>query len=215
MAEAEKKTPGRMSTGSRGTQEYPWFFSSGAEFREWLEQHHGHAPEIWVGFYKAKSSERGIAYQEALDQGLCYGWIDAIRIPVDDERLKIRFVPRRPHSNWSALNIKRAQELIDQGLMLPAGLKAFEERDREKAAAYAKAKQGKLEEAEEQLFQANKRAWAFFQTQPPGYRRVVSTWVSSAKMEPTRTGRLQALIQASERGERLDPYKAAQHHRKN
>jgi len=216
VSETEKKDgSGRTSTASRGTQENPWFFSSGDKFREWLEGHHAEAPEIWVGFYKVKSAHRGITYQEALDQALCYGWIDAIRIPVDDERLEIRFVLRRPHSNWSAVNIKRAQELIEEGLMRPAGLKVFEERDREKAAASAKAKEGKLDEAEKQKFQANEKAWAFFQAQPPGYGRVVGTWVSSAKTEPTRTGRLQQLIDASERGERLDPYKAAQHRRKS
>jgi uncharacterized protein YdeI (YjbR/CyaY-like superfamily) len=106
----------------------PIFFKSPAEFREWLERHHATARELWVGFYKKSSGKPNITWPESVDEALCFGWIDGLRKSADDMSYKIRFTPRRPRSDWSAVNVERARELNRQGRMRPSGLKAYEER---------------------------------------------------------------------------------------
>jgi uncharacterized protein YdeI (YjbR/CyaY-like superfamily) len=106
----------------------PLFFADSAEIRDWFEANHESADEIWVGLYKKGASKSGITMQEALDQALCYGWIDTKGMRIDDERWKVRFVPRRPNSNWSERNIARVEELIADGLMQEPGLRAYERR---------------------------------------------------------------------------------------
>src|SRR5512137_2479802 len=98
----------------------PHYFSSADKFHQWLEMHHTTAAELWVGFYKKSSGKPSITYQEALDEALCFGWIDGIRKTVDEERYTIRFTRRQPGSNWSNVNIKRANELIAERRMTPA-----------------------------------------------------------------------------------------------
>src|SRR5215472_13984843 len=153
----------------------PVFFRSADDVAGWLEQHHADAEEVWIGFYKTHASEKGVSYSEALDEALRYGWVDAVRQSIDDDRWAIRFTPRKPHSIWSAVNIKRVEELKEAGLMHPAGLKAYEERDQEKTGQYSYERQGGFDEASEQQFRANEKAWEFFQAQPPSYRRVVTS----------------------------------------
>ncbi len=180
------------------------FFGSPSEFREWLEQNHDSAKELWVGFYKKGSGKAGITWPEAVDQALCFGWIDGIRKRVDETSYTNRFTPRRRGSTWSAVNIKRVGELTELGLMRPAGLEAYEQRDETKAQLYSYERaESKLVEAYERQFREHERAWAFFSTQSPSYRRTSSWWIMSAKKEETRQRRLAALIEASERGEKL------------
>jgi uncharacterized protein YdeI (YjbR/CyaY-like superfamily) len=104
----------------------PRFFHSPEEMREWLEANHETAEELWVGLYKQGASKSGITMQGALDQALCFGWIDTKGMRIDDERWKVRFVRRRPGSNWSERNIARVEELIAEGRMHESGLRAFE-----------------------------------------------------------------------------------------
>jgi uncharacterized protein YdeI (YjbR/CyaY-like superfamily) len=104
----------------------PKFFDSPDEMRDWLEVNHETAEELWVGLYKKGASRSGITMQGALDQALCFGWIDTKGMRIDDERWKVRFVPRRPGSNWSERNIARVEELIAEGRMHESGLRAFE-----------------------------------------------------------------------------------------
>jgi hypothetical protein len=103
----------------------PTFFASPEEMRDWLEANHEGADELWVGLYKKDASKTGITMPEALDQALCYGWIDTKGRRIDDERWMVRFVPRRPKSNWSERNIARVEELIADGLMHEAGLRSL------------------------------------------------------------------------------------------
>lgn len=181
----------------------PTYFRAPAEFHRWLEKHHGDTAELFVGFYKKSSGEPSITYSEALDEALCFGWIDGVRKNVDETRYTIRFTPRRPKSKWSAVNIKRAEELKALGRMEPAGLAAFDGRDPGKAGySYEEALRA-LDGACEERFRAHPKAWGFFQAQPPGYRRTISFWIMSAKKEETRWRRLQQLIEGSARGERL------------
>jgi uncharacterized protein YdeI (YjbR/CyaY-like superfamily) len=177
----------------------PRFFATPAAFRAWLEEHHTRSAELVVGFYKKGSGKPSITWPESVDAALCFGWIDGIRRRVDELSYTIRFTPRKPASIWSAVNIKRVQELTKQGLMQPAGLQAFERRDEAKSAIYAYEQRNSavFPDSFEKQFRANKSAWDFFQSQPPWYRRTVTHWVISAKKEETRLRRLTTLIEDS------------------
>jgi len=179
----------------------PTFFASSSELRQWLAEHHAETKELWVGFYKKSSGKPSITWPEAVDEALCFGWIDGVRKSIDDVSYTIRFTPRKPRSIWSAVNIKRAKELTRLGLMRQAGLKAFEKRAEEKSGIYAyEQKNAELDDAYEQQFRANKKAWDFFQAQAPWYQRTATWWVISAKKEETRLRRLATLIEDSENG---------------
>jgi uncharacterized protein YdeI (YjbR/CyaY-like superfamily) len=164
------------------------YFQSSGDFRSWLAQNHDHCTELFVGFYKKASGKPSITYPEALDQALCFGWIDGVRKSVDALSYTVRFTPRKAKSYWSMVNTKRAKELIRLGLMEPPGLKAFQARDPSKSKRYS------FERENAKQFKANPKAWVFFQAQAPYYQRIATWWVISAKQEPTRLRRLQTLI---------------------
>jgi uncharacterized protein YdeI (YjbR/CyaY-like superfamily) len=178
----------------------PTFFATRADFRRWLEKHHETAPELLVGFYKKGSRKPSITWPESVDEALCFGWIDGIRRTIDGESYSIRFTPRRSRSNWSAVNLKRVEELTKLGRMHPAGLRAYEARDPARCAIYSYEQDIELSPADEARFRANKKAWAFFQEQAPYYRRAVGRWLMSAKKEETRLKRLATLIDDSAHG---------------
>lgn len=180
------------------------FFKSQAEFRKWLERNHDREDELWVGLFKKTSGKGGITYEEAVDQGLCWGWIDGLTKGVDDVSYKIRFTPRRKKSNWSAINVEKVKKLRRAGLMAPPGLEVFEARDRSVAPYSYEQEVRKLGPSYEKRFKAQKKAWAFFQAQPPGYRKTAALWVMSAKREETRLKRLDVLIEDSKSGLRLE-----------
>lgn len=180
------------------------FFETPADFRRWLDKNHGNAVELWLGFYKKNSGRPSITYHEALDEALCYGWIDGIRKAVDDISYTIRFTPRKPGSIWSLVNIRRVGELQSLGRMMPPGIAAFEARDKEKSKRYSYENHlRKLDGVYEKKFRAHQKAWEFYQSQAPWYRRTSSWWVLSAKQEETRARRLEKLIEYSEKGERI------------
>ena len=182
------------------------FFGSPAAFRRWLEENHALACELLVGFYKRDSQKPSITWPESVDEALCFGWIDGIRKRVDEVSYTIRFTPRKPTSNWSSVNIRRVHELTSLGLMHPAGLKAFERRDEKKSAIYSYEQRhsAKFTPELEKEFRANKKAWDFFRSQAPGYQKMATYWVMSAKREETRRGRLAKLMERYENGRRLD-----------
>jgi uncharacterized protein YdeI (YjbR/CyaY-like superfamily) len=176
------------------------FFSNPSKFHRWLDKHHDRESELWVGFYKKQSGKPSITYPEALDEALCYGWIDGIRKSIDEVSYKIRFTPRTAKSTWSLVNIKRVEELKRLGRVTASGLKAFETRDPKRSGIYSFENAPRnLDAAHEKKFQSNKPAWAFFQAQPPGYQRTASWYVMSAKKEETRMRRLVNLISESEK----------------
>ncbi len=180
------------------------FFSNQSKFHQWLDRNHDKKAELWVGFYKKQSGKPSVTYPEALDEALCYGWIDGVRKSIDEVSYKIRFTPRKAKSTWSLVNTKRVAELKRLGCMRASGLKAFENRDPKRSGIYSfENALRKLDAVYEKKFQSNKRAWAFFQAQPPGYQRTASWWVMSAKKEETRMRRLATLIGESEKGLRL------------
>jgi uncharacterized protein YdeI (YjbR/CyaY-like superfamily) len=178
------------------------FFTTPDAFRAWLEQHHAVEKELLVGFYKRDSGKPSITWPESVDCALSYGWIDGVRNSIDGISYQIRFTPRKLTSIWSAVNVKRVAELTRLGLMRPSGVKAFEARKGDKTGIYAyeQRKNAQLAPAYEKQFRANKKAWEFFQAQPPWYRRTASYRVISAKQEETRQKRLNQLIQDSAAG---------------
>lgn len=185
----------------------PVFFTKPWEFREWLQKNHDKASQIWVGFYKKSSGKSSITWQESVDEALCFGWIDSVRRSVSDTSYANRFTQRKIRSTWSAINIKRAKELIRLGRMQPAGLKAFERRTDERSAIYSYEQRhsAKLSGPFEKRFRANKKAWEFFRAQAPWYQRVAAFWVVSAKKEETRLKRLANLIKDSENQRTIPP----------
>jgi len=173
----------------------PTYFRSAAKFRSWLAENHADCTELLVGFYKKDSGKPSITYPEALDQALCFGWIDGVRKSVDTLSYTVRFTPRKKGSYWSKVNTKRATELVRLRLMQPAGLKAFAARDRAATTRYSfERANAKFPTAYRERFKAIAEAWAFFQSQAPYYQRVATWWVISAKQEETRLRRLQTLI---------------------
>jgi uncharacterized protein YdeI (YjbR/CyaY-like superfamily) len=180
------------------------FFESPAKLNAWFSKHHVDATELWLGFYKLGSGKRSVTWPESVDEALCFGWIDGVRKRIDEESYKIRFTPRKRGSIWSAVNLRRVQELELAGRMKPAGLNAFAARKEKRTGIYAyeQANAG-LDQASETKLKANKHAWEFWQAQPAGYRKLLSWRITSAKKDETRARRLQQLIEACERGERL------------
>ncbi len=98
------------------------YFESSPEWRRWLAKHGTQEGELWLGFYKKNSAKAGITYEEAVNEALCFGWIDGLTKRVDEDSYKIRFSPRKSKGNWSSYNVKRVEALISSGKMTPAGL---------------------------------------------------------------------------------------------
>jgi len=171
----------------------PRFFATAAAFRAWLEKNHASAAELVVGYSKRGSGRPSMTWPESVDEALCFGWIDGVRRSLDDERYQIRFTPRKPRSKWSAVNRRKAEALIADGRMHPAGLAAFEARAADTDYAYEKPRE-ELDGEPLSRLRANAAAWRFWQEQPPWYRRSASHWVASAKQEATRARRLETLI---------------------
>jgi len=161
------------------------FFETPGELRAWLEGHHATAPELWVGFYKKASGRRSLTWSQVVDEALCFGWIDGKAQRIDEHRYRQRLTPRRPNSNWSAVNIAKVAELRSQGRMTPAGETAFA--------------------AQEAAFRGHAAAWEWFSAQPPSYRTMATFWVVSAKRPDTRARRLATLIECSAERRRVPP----------
>ena len=182
----------------------PVFFASTEEFRAWLARHHASATELWVGFHKKHTGRPSLTWPESVDAALAFGWIDGVRRSLDSDAYVIRFTPRKRGSIWSNVNIRKATALIEAGLMHPAGLRAFEARDPKKSGIYSFERQHpRLNASEMKALRSNAAAWTFFQAQPPGYRRLTTHWVMSAKRAETRARRLRTLIEDSAAGRRI------------
>ena len=181
------------------------FFAKPVVFRAWLEKHHQTKREQWVGFHRKASGRPSITWPEAVDEALCFGWIDGLRKTIDAESYKIRFTPRRPTSNWSAINIRRMKELVREGRVRAAGVKAFQKRVPKRSGIYSyeNRRSATLNDAASRLFRAEIAAWEFFQRQTASYRQTAIWWVISAKRLQTKQNRLRKLIALSKIGRRL------------
>lgn len=185
----------------------PKFFKAPSDLRKWFEANHASVAELWVGFYKKDSGKPSITWPQSVDEALCFGWIDGIRKSIDDASYMIRFSPRKSSSTWSAVNIKRVGELIEQGQMRPGGLKAFEARQENRSGIYSyEQRSPELPDEYRKLLEKNSRAWEFFVAQPPSYRKAANWWVLSAKKEETRLRRLDELIEHSAHKQRIPQF---------
>jgi uncharacterized protein YdeI (YjbR/CyaY-like superfamily) len=182
----------------------PKFFKTAGEFHEWLLTNHSSQSELLVGFHKKDSGKTSVTYAEALDEALCFGWIDGVRRSVNATSYTIRFTPRKPKSIWSLVNVRHVERLTTEGRMQPSGLAAFALREDKRTGIYSfENKPRELSPEYQKQFKGNKKAWEFFQAQPGYFTRTSIFWVMSAKKDETRNRRLQQLIDASANGVRL------------
>ena len=186
---------------------HPITFETPEAFRAWLEQHHDTATELWVGFHRRSTGRPSMTWAEAVDEALCFGWIDGKAKRIDEGSWTIRFTPRRKGSVWSARNVGRVQELRRLGRMRPAGLRAFEARREDHSGIYSYEQRHRavLDPAFEARFRKRRKAWAWFEAKAPSYRQAAIRWVMTAKREETRERRLHQLIEASAAGTTVPP----------
>ena len=180
-------------------------FASAKAFRAWLAKHHAAERALLVRLYKVHALASGMGYSDALDEALCFGWIDGVRRSLDADSFSIRFTPRRKGSIWSSVNIEKVALLEAAGRMRAPGRAAFARREERRSRVYSfESEERQLDAVREKRFRANARAWKDFQTRPPWYRRVSIFWVVSAKREATRDRRLDILIDRCARGEQIE-----------
>ena len=185
----------------KDNQTIPTFFAKQSDFRKWLQKNHKKETELLVGFYKVGSGKPSMTWSQSVDEALCFGWIDGVRKSINKDSYQIRFTQRKPTSIWSAINIKKIEELTKQKLMQPAGLASFEKRMESKSKIYSYEKdEVELAPNLKRQFKANKKAWYYFQSLAPSYRKVSTHWVMSAKQETTQINRLNQLISDSAAG---------------
>lgn len=184
---------------NRPTREQVAVFPNQAAFRQWLESNHDSAADLWVGYYRKGAGRTSMTYPEAVEEALCFGWIDGLTYRIDEEVHANRFTRRRKGSNWSGPNIAKIAELKEAGRMHGAGLRAFEERDWRKDQPYLRDHplRQKLPPELETRIRTNPAAWTYWQAQRPSYRKEVAFWILSAKQEPTRERRMASLIEDS------------------
>jgi uncharacterized protein YdeI (YjbR/CyaY-like superfamily) len=178
------------------------WFASPTELRDWLDMHHGTAPELWVGMRPRSAGVPTVSWEEIVDEVLCVGWIDGIRKKADGGSV-IRITPRRPGSNWSARNVARVEALRAEGRMRPAGEAAFARRRDDRTGIYSFDGAWALDAEAEAALRRNPAGWAYWEALPAGHRRLATQWVMSAKRAETRDRRLTQLVQACAAGERL------------
>jgi len=182
----------------------PRAFRTPAGFRTWLSRNHSTATELIVRCYRTHAAARGMTYAQALDEALCFGWIDGVRRSLDADSFSIRFSPRKSRSIWSLVNVAHVERLTRAGRMTDSGLAAFNARDERCTGVYSfERPAAALTPAYTRRFRADKTAWAWFQSQPPGYRRTSVHWVMSATREETRMRRLHVLIACSGEATRI------------
>lgn len=192
---------------TRPTRDVVRRFDTAGDFRLWLEKHHDTATALWIGYYKKGVPKTAMTYPQAVEEALCFGWIDGITYRIDDEMTATRFTPRRRSSSWSAVNIARVAALTAAGRMHAAGLRAFEGRDRRRDAVYSYERPAmELEPVWLARFRADDAAWAGWQAETPSYRRTASYWVMSAKRPETRLRRFETLLTDSAAGRRVKPF---------
>jgi uncharacterized protein YdeI (YjbR/CyaY-like superfamily) len=187
-----------------GAAAKPIYFRTAEAFRGWLVKQHATAREVVVGFYKKDSGRCGLTYPEALDEALCFGWIDGVKRSDGPEGYTQRFSPRRAKSTWSLINVRHVERLTAAGRMQAAGLAAFAARSARKTGIYSFENRPRdLPPDLAKIFQVQATAWAFWERQPPGYRRTATWYVVSAKQQATRERRLARLIADSAAQKRL------------
>jgi uncharacterized protein YdeI (YjbR/CyaY-like superfamily) len=192
-----------MGSRTGGTPDQPALFFDGPEdFRAWLEEHHETATELWMGLNKKHVENRGLTWEQAVPEALCFGWIDSKMERIDDRSNRQRWTPRKRSSTWSRVNLDLVDELTKQGRMRPAGIRAWEARREDRQAIYSYEQGGDLvlPEAYAMQLAANPAAAAFWAETTPSYRKVCINWVQSAKQQATNDKRMAQLVEESAAG---------------
>jgi uncharacterized protein YdeI (YjbR/CyaY-like superfamily) len=178
--------------------------SSRRSWRAWLESNHDRKAEVWLVFYKRHTGKPTLSYGEAVEEALCFGWIDGVKRSIDDERYTHRFSPRKPSSRWSALNRDRAERMERAGRMTAAGRKAIE------AAKRSGTWSGRPPSIDLSMppelaarLKVDARAAAYFESLAPSYRQAFVAWINAAKRPETKERRLDEAIELLRRGEKL------------
>jgi len=192
-----------VSARPGGTPERPaLFFDTPEDFRAWLEQHHETATELWMGLNKKHVPDRGLTWEQAVPEALCFGWIDSVAQRVNDDAVRQRWTPRKATSTWSKVNLALVERLTAEGRMRPMGLAAHARRRPERQGIYAYEQDGVLvlPPAYAALLAADPAASAFWAEASPSYRKVAISWVSSARQQATNDRRMAQLIEDSAAG---------------
>jgi len=168
-----------------------------ANWRAWLAKHHASRKEIWFVLYKKHTGKERVSYEDAVEEALCFGWIDGLVRSIDDEKYAVRFSPRKSGSIWSESNKRRVAKMIEQGLMTPIGLAKIRE-------AKANGEWDKASQREDtsivpadlkRALRANQQAQKNFETVSPSQKRMFIYWVTSAKTDATRQRRIAKAVQ--------------------
>jgi uncharacterized protein YdeI (YjbR/CyaY-like superfamily) len=160
-------------------------------WRDWLKQHHDSEAEVWLIFHKKHTGKPSVAYKDALDEALCYGWIDSLIKRIDDDRYARKFTPRKPGSNWSSINVKRYNELRAARKLAPPGLA----RSPDGQPVVDGSRSTNFPSDIEKAIKKNALAWRFFESLAPSYKRLYVRWIDGAKREETRRRRVEQLIE--------------------
>lgn len=199
-----KARPARVGSAKPAVRIPPRFFATAAAFRAWLAKHHSNATFLLVGFHKVGSGGGGLTYPQALDEALCYGWIDGIRRRIDEDAYSIRFSPRKPDSIWSQINLNHVTRLEREGRMTAAGRGVHAARDPKKTFIYSfEVRRFELSAEFANRLAADSKAQAHFLASPPGYQRHATFWIMSAKQDATRERRFGKLLEHSRQGRRI------------
>lgn len=183
----------------------PQFFNTSLEFRIWLEKNHDSQTEIWVGFWKKASGKIGMNYDQALDEALCFGWIDGLVNTYNDQSYMQRFTPRRSKSVWSKINTQHVERLIQEGKMTPPGIAAVEaaKADGRWESAYASPANMKVPDYFLVELKKHKKAGEFFHTLTKANLFAIAFKLHNAKKAETRIRHMEKIIQMLENGEKF------------
>ncbi len=179
-----------------------------AQWRAWLAAHHASKREVWLVFFKAHTGRPALAYEDAVEEAICFGWVDSLVKRIDDERYARKFTPRNPGSGWSESNRRRLAKVVREGRMTPAGTavaapEALAAGGEAPPAPHRPRVEPELEPALRRELARHARALAGFEALPPSHRRNYVAWIMSAKKEETRRRRLAEAIALLEEGKRL------------
>lgn len=177
-------------------QHEPVFFKDRSSWRRWLAKNHSKSSEIWILAFKKHTGVECISYEEALEEAICYGWIDSRLKRIDDERHTWRFAPRKPDSIWSTSNKKRVEKLVKEGKMTDHGMVKIEAAKRGGMwdKAYTPRKPPRMPKDLTDALRQDELAWRNFQAFARSYRHNYIYWVTSAKREETRKKRIEEIV---------------------
>ena len=170
------------------------------EWREWLSAHHASESEVWLVFYKPHAKRPSVLYKDALDEALCFGWVDSLIKRLDDDRYARKFTPRKPDSKWSEINRKRYAELTASGRMKPAGL---ERPPTDRSYSAPPKPPATVPAYIQKAIKSAPAAWKHFESLPPSHRRQYVMWIDTAKREETKARRLAEAIRLLSKGKKL------------